>query len=222
MSIRPIPRSTIPIERARILRDFERRLSSPAGYVLPVQRWTTRPARAGSARCGDCAAAAVSGAGRLADRLSPAAQFAASHSRRLLSVSRAGRSVRATPCIAGPRGIHAALPYGRAGGACRDLRHARSTRSLRSASVWASRHRTPHLPSRLGRVPVRRSLRRRRRCARRWRSSRATAGSACSCRRSRRWRIISSCSRRSRRPPPSSACRCTSKAIRRRPIRAST
>jgi uncharacterized protein (DUF2126 family)/transglutaminase-like putative cysteine protease len=34
-----------PVERSKIMRAFERHLSTPAGYVLPVQRWT---ARAGS------------------------------------------------------------------------------------------------------------------------------------------------------------------------------
>ncbi len=49
---------------------------------------------------------------------------------------------------------------------------------------------------------------------------RAAASSMCSCRRLRRWKIISNCSRRSRKAPSPSAPRCALKAMSRRAIRA--
>ena len=205
-SIRPIPRSTIPIERARIMREFERHLVVPAGYVLPVQRWTAqaRP------RLGQRTLAAaprrlflVPGDSPIGFRLPlnslplcRAGRLAASGAgrsvRRARRVARSGRrrpspSQRPTRQCAAPR----------AAGACRRGSARRARRSRAPASQHAGAHRAH------GRAARRHALRVHA-------AGRAAGGLSRAARRGRGDRGASS------------ACRCMSKAIRRRPIRAST
>ena len=165
---------------------FERGLTKPTGYVLPVQRWNAarlRPALA-LGEMEDAARQAVPGAGRFAGRLPPAARLAALCAAGAVSLHRAGRSVGAARAAAGraPRSSPS---------------RPRPPKPRRSAR----RPRRPSPPHRRGRTASSRSsARSAARCAPRSRSSRATAGSASSCRRSRRWRTISSWSPRPRRP----------------------
>ena len=204
-SIPAIPRSTIRVERARIMRSFERRLGAPAGYVLPVQRWTAHArARLDQRAVADCAARRLF--------LMPAIPRSAS----------ACRSIRCptSPPVDYPH-LVPADPFAERGELARSgadgaaIAHRGAARRPRQvADFGRGKLRPTHAYARR-RPPAFR-------CAPRSRSSRATGGCACSCRRSSGWRTISSCSPPSKRPRPSSACRSTSKATCRRPIRAST
>ena len=114
-------------------RVFERGLTEPSGYVLPVQRWQAKADGTALAQreMEDPPRRAVPGAGRLPGRLPPAARLAALCAAGRLPLCRAGRSDR---CRAG-------LPAGdlprRRRGARRErdrLVHRRPKRPARSAS----------------------------------------------------------------------------------------
>ena len=196
------PKIDDPIERARIMRAFERHLDAPTGYVLPVQRWSAQ-AQAGwvsevwQTRRGGLFLAP--GDSPIGFRLP------------LSSLPMSSPSTIRISCRPIPFAERGELP---------DPALARDRRGRAR-----SRHRAPPLASggeARPRKPAPRRPRRHsgahrahRRAARRPALRVHAAGRNGS-------RTISSCSPSSKRPPPSSACRCRSKAMRRRPIRAST
>ena len=104
------------------------------------------------------------------------------------------------------------------------IRRTRPSRARRCRRTSNSRRSITRAAARPKPMPIARPassrLRSRARCAPRCRSSRATACSACSCRRWRGSRIISNCSPRSSKRRARPARRSISKAIRRRTIRA--
>ena len=175
--------SRIPEERSRIARVFERGLTKPSGYVLPVQRWQAQadgPALA-LGEVEDAAAASCSWCPATA-RSATACRWARCPMCRRRSYP---YIVPVDPTV--PRGP---LPP-HADDRCASRRPQPAQRTQAEASFTAADRRSRIASSRS-------SARSAAPCAPRSRSSRATAGSASSCRRSSGSRIISTSSPRPR------------------------
>ena len=183
-----------PMARARLARVFERGLGKPVGYVLPVQRWNAAASRDAP--------------------LEPASRGRTRSGKLFLVPGDSPLGFRlplpSLAYICRRRSIRTSCPPIRSSSAASCRTRIRSA----SRSCAASR-RERAAPATDGRSSRRRAALRARRSP--W--SRATGGSACSCRRWPSSRTTSICSRPSRTRAPSSTCRFTSKATSRRATR---
>ena len=102
-----------PMERDRLRRVFERGLSKPSGYVLPVQRWNAKAdsRRWFSERWTTRSKKSLPHPGRFSGRLPVAYRRIETYSRHRLPLCHSGRSVFRTQRPAGAIGTSPALPY---------------------------------------------------------------------------------------------------------------